>query len=102
RLRPRPTSTLFPSTTLFRSRGLPRVRGGLPLRRRLAGYALAAVVAPLLTVVLASFRDELNLTTDVLAFLVAVIGVAVVGGFIPRSEEHTSELQSPDHLVCRL
>src|SRR5207244_13008838 len=22
--------------------------------------------------------------------------------FIPRSEEHTSELQSPDHLVCRL
>src|SRR5258708_10484482 len=23
-------------------------------------------------------------------------------GFIARSEEHTSELQSPDHLVCRL
>src|SRR5258708_16759739 len=22
--------------------------------------------------------------------------------FMPRSEEHTSELQSPDHLVCRL
>src|SRR5258708_37859547 len=22
--------------------------------------------------------------------------------FVPRSEEHTSELQSPDHLVCRL
>src|SRR5258708_11989239 len=22
--------------------------------------------------------------------------------FPPRSEEHTSELQSPDHLVCRL
>src|SRR5258708_22617990 len=22
--------------------------------------------------------------------------------FAPRSEEHTSELQSPDHLVCRL
>src|SRR5258708_26226364 len=21
---------------------------------------------------------------------------------VPRSEEHTSELQSPDHLVCRL
>src|SRR5207244_13140670 len=26
-----------------------------------------------------------------------------VGSFgMPRSEEHTSELQSPDHLVCRL
>src|SRR5258708_17017557 len=23
-------------------------------------------------------------------------------GWNPRSEEHTSELQSPDHLVCRL
>src|SRR6185436_1815251 len=23
-------------------------------------------------------------------------------GGLPRSEEHTSELQSPDHLVCRL
>src|SRR5947208_13333826 len=25
-----------------------------------------------------------------------------VGGGVVRSEEHTSELQSPDHLVCRL
>src|SRR5258708_4381232 len=31
-------------------------------------------------------------------------GLAMVpdGGVVPRSEEHTSELQSPDHLVCRL
>src|SRR5438552_11801399 len=27
---------------------------------------------------------------------------AMVVGLMPRSEEHTSELQSPDHLVCRL
>src|SRR5438552_11418979 len=27
---------------------------------------------------------------------------AGVGGLRRRSEEHTSELQSPDHLVCRL
>src|SRR5947208_11546755 len=26
----------------------------------------------------------------------------LLGGRGPRSEEHTSELQSPDHLVCRL
>src|SRR5258708_25047644 len=26
----------------------------------------------------------------------------IVGEENPRSEEHTSELQSPDHLVCRL
>src|SRR5258708_10988118 len=28
--------------------------------------------------------------------------LADVPGMIERSEEHTSELQSPDHLVCRL
>src|SRR5207244_7665590 len=28
--------------------------------------------------------------------------VAQIGQFRLRSEEHTSELQSPDHLVCRL
>src|SRR5207244_6244222 len=26
----------------------------------------------------------------------------IIDQFISRSEEHTSELQSPDHLVCRL
>jgi len=66
-----------------RGRGLPRVRGGLPLRRRLAGFALAAVLAPLLTLFLASLRSHINLTSDVLFFLAAVIAVALVGGFVP-------------------
>src|SRR5258708_31971814 len=30
------------------------------------------------------------------------IGPPVAAKVIERSEEHTSELQSPDHLVCRL
>ena len=66
-----------------RGRGLPRRRGGLTRRRQLAGYLLAAALCPLLTVVLASLRGDLNLTSDVLAFLVAVIVVALVGGFVP-------------------
>ncbi|HEY2549415.1 MAG TPA: DUF4118 domain-containing protein [Streptosporangiaceae bacterium] len=66
-----------------RGRGLPRVGGGLPLRRRLAGFALAVVLTPLLTVFLAGLRHQLNLTSDVLVFLVAVIGVALLGGFVP-------------------
>ncbi len=66
-----------------RGRGLPRAGGGLPLRRRLAGYVLAALLAPLLTVFLVSLRHDLNLTSDVLAFLAAVIAVALVGGFVP-------------------
>src|SRR5207244_9741892 len=53
-------STLFPYTTLFRSRSQVR-RGVRPPRRRTAS-----------------------------------------AGSRCRSEEHTSELQSPDHLVCRL
>jgi two-component system sensor histidine kinase KdpD len=66
-----------------RGRGLPRARGGLPLRRRLTGYALAAALAPLLTVLLASQRSGINLTSDVLCYLVAVVAVALVGGFVP-------------------
>jgi two-component system, OmpR family, sensor histidine kinase KdpD len=66
-----------------RGRGLPRARGGLSLRRRLAGYALAVLLAPLVTLFLASLRSGLNLTSDVLFFLVAVIAVALVGGFVP-------------------
>jgi len=66
-----------------RGRGLPRAQGGLPLRRRLAGYALAALLAPLVTLILSSLGNGLNLTSQVLFFLVAVIAVALVGGFVP-------------------
>jgi two-component system sensor histidine kinase KdpD len=66
-----------------RGRGLPRSGGGLTLRRRLAGYLLAAALAPLLTVALAALRGQLNLINDVLVFLVAVIVVAPVGGLVP-------------------
>ncbi len=70
-------------THMGRGRGLPRSRGGLTLRRQLAGYALAAVLCPLLTIALTALHGQLNLTSDVLAFLVAVIVVALVGGFVP-------------------
>src|SRR5262250_3178625 len=66
-----------------RGRGLPRASGGLTLRRQLAGYALAALLAPLLTLVLTSVRGDLNLVSDVLIYLVAVVVVALVGGFVP-------------------
>jgi two-component system, OmpR family, sensor histidine kinase KdpD len=66
-----------------RGRGLPRVSGGLTRGRQIAGYVLAVGLAPLLTLVLASVRPDLNLTTDVLVFLAGVVAVALVGGFIP-------------------
>src|SRR5258708_9248003 len=56
------------------------------------------------------FRASLPVLLGVVPFGV-ITGVAMVASGIPplaamlmsvRSEEHTSELQSPDHLVCRL
>jgi two-component system sensor histidine kinase KdpD len=66
-----------------RGRGLPRPRGAITLRRKISGYVLAAVLALVLTVALATMRGDLNLTSDVLIYLVGVILVALVGGFAP-------------------
>src|SRR5262245_64670401 len=76
---PLPRSTLFPYTTLFRS---PR----LVLREVGRGDALVGDDAVVVEVLV----DPLD-------------GLALVDRQGPqRSEEHTSELQSLRHLVCRL
>src|SRR6266704_1932766 len=64
-----------------RGRGLPRPRGAITLRRKIAGCVLAAALLPLLTVLLAALRSGVNLTSDMLMFLVVVVLVALVGGF---------------------
>jgi len=66
-----------------KGRGLPRHRGGINRRRQLAGYLLAAALAPLLTLLLTSMRGSINLTSDVLIYLMWVAVVALVGGFMP-------------------
>jgi two-component system sensor histidine kinase KdpD len=66
---------------------LPRYRGGITRRRQIAGWILAVALAPLMTLALASSRSNINLTSDVLGFLVAVIAVALVGGFLPAVAE---------------
>src|SRR5438876_5958563 len=73
-----PRSTLFPYTTLFRS-GFWR---GVGVTHN--------------TFVIESFIDELAAAAkqDPFEYRRALLG--------KRSEEHTSELQSPVHLVCRL
>src|SRR5262245_64209014 len=87
-----PRCTLFPYTTLFRSREVD-----LPLA---AHFPLAAK-----TVLLAGQLDWPLLTLSN-ASLVLEGGCAIqVQGSMDldkRSEEHTSELQSLRHLVCRL
>ena len=66
---------------------LPRYRGGITRKRQIAGWVLAIVLAPLATLALAADRSGINLTSDVLGFLVAVIAVALVGGFLPAVAE---------------
>src|SRR5258708_19528947 len=75
-----PRSTLFPYTTLFRSRPALLETVGECAR------PLLRCAAPM------NRKDRTDRDVD------ADVGRAVEW----RSEEHTSELQSPDHLVCRL
>src|SRR3712207_7780138 len=74
-----PRSTLFPYTTLFRSR-----RGGV------GHHAVDQDVVP-----------EQRLLVEVPGLL-TVPGGDGQPGHPERSEEHTSELQSRQYLVCRL
>src|SRR5256885_9882515 len=81
-----PRSTLFPYTTLFRSRG----HGGIELigdenqrQRRVEGYVTRARAVAHSRIPFLHMAQRSTLE-------------------IERSEEHTSELQSPCNLVCRL
>src|SRR5258708_15129792 len=77
-----PRSTLFPYTTLFRSptvnlaKVCERYGGG--------GHARVGAISFDVTQSDAAHKAALEIVEEL------------------RSEEHTSELQSPDHLVCRL
>src|SRR3712207_6943136 len=82
-----PRSTLFPYTTLFRSDVLNRLR-------RIEGQVRG--VQKMVE------ADEycIDILTQITAASNALKKVAV--GLLDRSEEHTSELQSRQYLVCRL
>jgi len=58
-------------------------RSGLSPRRQIAGTVLAVAGLPLLTLLLNAFQPHLNLSDDLLIYLVAVVAVTVVGGFWP-------------------
>src|SRR5437870_7201487 len=87
---PTPAPTLFPYTTLFRSanHGDAAAIGGWTERVLVTNTTTGAVVKD----------TKISVTSDV------VVGSQRPGSVtLPRrSEEHTSELQSRGHLVCRL
>src|SRR3712207_7401918 len=83
-----PRSTLFPYTTLFRSLGRPR-----ELRNEHQRPAFACR---------AGRRPEGEDRCQVVVADGGAGGAVRGGGIRRRSEEHTSELQSRQYLVCRL
>lgn len=64
-------------------RGRARSDGALTRTRRLIGWAITIAGMPALTAVLVPFRDRLALPSEILLFLTAVVGVALVGGMWP-------------------
>src|SRR3712207_7037420 len=87
-----PRSTLFPYTTLFRSLIVGLAVGGLAVlalrRTRLASAGLYPVAS--LAIAAVAFGGAQTIHGS--GFLAVYL----------RSEEHTSELQSRQYLVCRL
>ncbi|UOQ61596.1 DUF4118 domain-containing protein [Leucobacter rhizosphaerae] len=62
---------------------LPPLTGALTRKRRLLGLAVALIGGPVLTGLLSAFRSEDSITTDVLAYQLLVVIVALVGGIWP-------------------
>src|SRR3712207_8804754 len=77
-----PRSTLFPYTTLFRSYGFNKSHA--------AAYALLA------------YQTAYMKRHHTAAFIAANLSAVMDDTDKVRSEEHTSELQSRQYLVCRL
>src|SRR5690606_41878297 len=80
-LRRPPRSTLFPYTTLFRSRKMVHLTGCIQTHSFFRA------------------RQQQGLQ---LQRITQVLGLGAQLFFAVRSEEHTSELQSRENLVCRL
>src|SRR3712207_9455537 len=97
-----PRSTLFPYTTLFRSLYVP-----LSILKSIVGllfvyliilFASKDSIGPIISQAIETIQSggaKDSLTTEIILIILAQ-------PIIFRSEEHTSELQSRQYLVCRL
>src|SRR5690348_17915699 len=90
-----PRSTLFPYTTLFRSLASADLENVLRQWQGLGYNRRAKYLHQTAKQVMFSFNSILPDSVEALSTLPGI-------GPNTRSEEHTSELQSPVHLVCRL
>ena len=102
----------------LRTEPTERTLEGVSTRRRWLAVAVAAVALPLLTIVLTAARRHLSLADELLVYLVAVVAVAVIGGFWPAIASaiaaalllnwyfteplHTFTIAQPDNLLALL
>src|SRR5256885_13631025 len=97
-----PRSTLFPYTTLFRSlRYAPRSQESA----NSSPVFICSILKYCSRVISKFFRlcvCRISPEQTVLVAADTALHISVVGKLAARSEEHTSELQSPCNLVCRL
>src|SRR5437879_9484416 len=93
-----PSSTLFPYTTLFRSANDPHLPVGVPSTFYPMGLELDD--EPVFGSSLPGVPGVIHGYNSRIAWGSTNNAVDVTDTF--RSEEHTSELQSPMYLVCRL
>src|SRR5690554_7794749 len=83
-----PRSTLFPYTTLFRSNGVELGGGSI----RISDREMQEKMLSLLGFTAEEAKAQFGFLMDAFEY----------GAPPHKSEEHTSELQSRPHLVCRL
>ena len=104
--------------TLEHVTGLAAFAAAVDRRRQALGLLLALVVLPSLTLLLTALRAQLSLTDNLLIYLLAVVGVALVGGFWPAvaaaigasmllnwyftAPFHTFTIAEPDNLLALL
>src|SRR5207253_10281273 len=97
RLRPPPTSPLFPYTTLFRSFATkPRSPAALTRIAHSAAQKPGERRGP------SESRRSLHVSFENSSLRKTDVARDAGSRRVGRSEEHTSELQSRGHLVCRL
>src|SRR5690606_39742474 len=91
-LRPPPSSTLFPYTTLFRSTAFN------------SAHQVQQISAKMLDGLVTYSKDFEPMPSLATGWEVAADGLSITFKLRDgvRSEEHTSELQSRENLVCRL
>src|SRR5690606_40242206 len=101
-LRPHPSSLLFPYTTLFRSfpLGICNEKSFKTYSSLYLNEMFSNSIFELKSVLTCAFAESFNgLGVSIIS---CILSAAALPCLILRSEEHTSELQSRENLVCRL